>query len=290
MMMSEGPAQLLLSWIERQTPAEGIAWIKGKYAEVSADPSNRALAVAMSLAPRKLGKADLLLSAEDHAAADGARRGWTPEGWTVDAAARILLLLGAAKTPLAFPERLKTLASTSDVGELIAIYRGLPLYPDQAALAPFAADGLRTAMRSVFEAVAHRNPFPAEQFAESAWNHMVLKALFIDSKLSPIQGLDNRWNRELARILCDYAHERWAASRPVSPELWRGVGRFAEDADIGDLAQVLKTGSAAEKMAAALALSESGRPDAAQALAADPALEARIRSRSLKWADIEEAP
>ena len=82
-------------------------------------------------------------------------------------------------------------------------------------------------MRVVFEAVAHRNPYPAEHFAEPAWNQLVLKALFVGSPLDPIVGLDARRNPTLARMLCDYAHERWAASRPVSPELWRCVGPFA---------------------------------------------------------------
>src|SRR5271170_4940032 len=80
-----------------------------------------------------------------------------------------------------YAERLKALADTSDVGELVAIYSGLPLYTDPTRLTALAADGLRTAMRTVFEAVAHHNPFPAEPFQQSAWNHMVLKALFIDS-------------------------------------------------------------------------------------------------------------
>ncbi len=45
-------------------------------------------------------------------------------------------------------------------------------------------------MRVVFEAVAHRNPYPAEQLPEAAWNQMVLKALFVGSRLAPIVGLD----------------------------------------------------------------------------------------------------
>ncbi len=72
--------------------------------------------------------------------------------------------------------------------------------------------------------MAHRNPYPSERFAENRWNHMVLKAIFVGSPLHPIQGLDARANPPLARMLCDYAHERWAAGRPVSPELLRCVG------------------------------------------------------------------
>jgi hypothetical protein len=42
----------------------------------------------------------------------------------------------------------------------------LPLYPDPTRLTALAAEGLRTAMRTVLdlEAVAQYNPFPAEQF------------------------------------------------------------------------------------------------------------------------------
>ena len=85
-------------------------------------------------------------------------------------------------------------------------------------------EGLRTSMRAVFEAIAHRSPFPKENFSEDRWNHMVLKALFIGSTLAPIQGLDERANPTLAEISADYAHERWAAGRPVTPELWRCIG------------------------------------------------------------------
>ena len=55
-------------------------------------------------------------------------------------------------------------------------------------------------------------------------------------------------------MLCDYAHERWAASRPVSPELWRCVGPHATGAALQDLEKVLKQGTEPERKAAALAL------------------------------------
>ena len=38
---------------------------------------------------------------------------------------------------------------------------------------------------------------------------MILKALFIGTALQPIEGLERRWNPDLSRMLCDYAHERW---------------------------------------------------------------------------------
>jgi len=284
MSMAEiAPAQLLATWIGRQAAPAAIGWLEQKRAGLAKDASGRALSLAVSMAPRRLGKLDLVLSEDDRAAAHRVRFGWMPAGWSVDQAARILLLLSAAQGPEPFAERLRDLVVTSDVGELVAIYRGLPLYSEQAKLTALASEGLRTAMRTVFEAVAHNSPFPAEQFAEGAWNHMVLKALFIDSSLQPIQGLDRRWNPALARTLCDYAHERWAASRPVAAELWRGVGRFADDAAIGDLARVLQTGSGTERAAAALALSESEHPGAARLLAAEPELAADVRAGRVNW-------
>ena len=90
-------------------------------------------------------------------------------------------------------------------------------------------------MTAVFNAVALRNPYPAEQFDNLAWNQMVLKALFVGSPLHLIQGLDVRANRELSRMLIDYAHERYSANRLVSPEIWRLVEKFADAEMIEDL-------------------------------------------------------
>jgi hypothetical protein len=139
-------------------------------------------------------------------------------------------------------------------------------------------------MRAAFEAVAHRNPYPVERFPENAWNHMVLKALFVGSRLHPIQGLDERANPQLARMLCDYAHERWAAGRPVSPELWRCVGPHADEAALADLERALTTGGATERKAAALALAACPAPGAEELLRRSaPDLAAAVERGELSW-------
>jgi hypothetical protein len=186
---------------------------------------------------RKLGKAALPLDEGELAAARAAREGWDPSSWRVDEAARIRLLLAAdTGDGERFASRLDQLCATADVDELVAFYRGLPLYPDAPRHRSRAAEGLRSNMSVVFEAVAHRNPYAAEQLPQDAWNQMVLKALFVGSALEPIVGLDGRANEALARMLVDYAHERWAARRPVSPELWRCVAPFASPALRDELA------------------------------------------------------
>ena len=109
-------------------------------------------------------------------------------------------------------------------------------------------------MKPVFEAVAHNNPYPSEVFAEDAWNHMVVKALFIGSSLWPIQGLDARGNPHLARMLVDFAQERWAAGRPVSAELWRCVAPYADTDGIAALTRAWRSGEGKDRLAIALAL------------------------------------
>jgi hypothetical protein len=283
MIAATTPAGLLQAWLRRQLPGDATDWLEAQAAAVAAGPSDRALFLAISLVHRRIGKADLALSADDVAAAEAARPGWRPAGWSVDQAARVFLLLASGGPPERFAERLEQLFVTADVGELIAFYRGLPLYPEQPRYVERAAEGVRTNMKAVFEAVAHNNPYPAEQFSEQRWNQMVVKALFIGSTLHPIQGLERRWNADLMRMLCDYAHERWAAGRSVSYELWRGVGPFADAAAIDDLARVLDRGAPVERQAAALALAESKHAEAARLLARDPALAAAVRGGEINW-------
>lgn len=260
-----------------------MAWLDEQAGRLSAGSSDRDFFLAVSYVPRKLGKADLQLGPDDLNAADRACPGWDPSDWSVDQAARILFLLLGGGTGDAFAHRLKQLFVTADIGETITFYRGLPLYPDPERHVARAREGARSGMRPIFEAVAHHNPYPAERFDELAWNHLVLKALFIGTTLAPIHGLDRRANPSLARMLCDYAHERWAAGRPVSPELWRCVGPHADAAALGDLQRVLDTGGGQERAAAILALESCPDPRARAMLAAEPALAADAAAGRLRW-------
>ncbi len=282
--MTATPATLLQRWLERQLDDVARTWLAGRRDELQAAYTDRALHITLGMIPRRLGKADLALAAGDLDAARHAREHWDPRGWSVADAARVLVLVetaGAGNQP--FPARFADLCRTAEVGELIAFYRGLPLYPEPPALEAQAAEGVRSNMRAVFEAVAHASPYPREVFSQERWNQMVLKALFVGSRLAPIQGLDARANPELAAILCDYAHERWAAGRVVSPELWRCVGPFAEGPMVADLAKVLDGGSEAERQAAALALAASPSADAARALQAAPDLRRKVNEGALDW-------
>ena len=275
--------ELLRTWLTRQLPEAQRSWLVERLDRLAGGGEERELYIALGLVPRKLGKADLALQPADLAQAQDARPDWDPRGLSVDQAARILMLLTEGSSGEAFQARFRQLCRTADLGEQIAFYRGLPLYPDPELLEDQAAEGTRTNIRAVFEAVAHRSPYPKEQFSENRWNHMVLKALFVGSALHPIQGLDERANPELATMLHDYAHERWSAGRPVSPELWRCVGPFAEGAIVDDLARVLRTGTRQEQEAALLALTASPDPRAKDVLAEAPARSTAAAGDDLSW-------
>ena len=285
--MSRSPSELIRGWLRRQLPEPAELWLDAQLAKLAEEPSERSLQIALGMAPRRLGKDDLALSQGDLAAAATARPGWDPRGWSVDEAARILFLVEAGGRGAAFAKRFTALCRTSDAGEAIALYRGLPLYPDPELLETQAAEGVRSNMRAIFEAVAHRNPFPRERFDQNRWNQMVVKALFIGSTMEPVQGLDERANPALAKILCDYAHERWAAGRPIAPELWRCVGPFAQGPALADLKRAAEaateTGDAPSRKAAALALAASPAPEAKVSLAALGELASAIESGGLSW-------
>lgn len=277
-------ATLLMGWLTPKLTPEQNAWLEDQLVRIAKASDSTALAVAIGLAPRKLGKADLSLDQAEMESAAKLRPELDPSNWSVDQTARILFVLASFDgDEAAFAERLSRLVAQGEVSEHIALLRGLPLYPAAAHLIPIAAEGLRSNVQPVFEAVAHGSPFPRESFSEDQWNQMVLKALFVGSRLAPIQGLDERRNADLAAMLIDYAHERWAAGRPVSPELWRCVGPFARERDVEDLAKVVAAGGNEEKESAALALAECDLPAAKKVLQNTPDLAAAIGAGRLSW-------
>ncbi len=283
--MRARPVDLLQRWLDRQLDGPPAAWLAAQVAHLAGEHSDRDLYVGVGLVPRKLGKADLALTAEDHADAAAACAGWDPTDYSVDQAARLLLLLTASHRGEAFDAAFYELWRTADVGEQVTFYRGLPLYPDPARYLWRATDGCRTNIKAVFEAIAHRNPYPAAHFDEVAFNQLCLKALFVGARLHPIQGLDGRHNGALARMMTDYAFERWAASRPVSWELWRCVGPYPDDRCLQALARAVADPDPQTRRAAALACHLSHVP-AATALVAGASDDTReaLASGALTWA------
>ena len=277
------PQALLRLWLETRLPDPARQWIDQAIDKAGGSGRDADLYLAYSLVPRHTGKEALDLAAPELAAATAARPGWQPLRWRVDEAARLLLLLATGGEAPILQRRIDQLCATADVNELATLYRGLPIYPEPERYRLRAAEGIRTNMRVVFEAVVHDNPYPMEQLPQPAWNQMVLKALFVGSTLAPIVGLDERANADLARMLCDYAHERWSASRPVSPELWRCVGPFATGPLLPDLRRVLDVGTPLEQEAAILALSRSPEPQAAAWVRERPALAGAVASGELNW-------
>jgi hypothetical protein len=277
------PTDLLGHWLAARLAGDAAAWLASGVERLRGGAADRELYLLTSLVSRHVGKEPLALSEAERRAASASRPGWDPRDWTCEQAARVYLLLSSTVDGAVTSRRLDRLCSVADIGELVAFYRGLPLYPDPPRHVLRAAEGVRSNMRVVFEAVAHRNPYPAEQFAEPAWNQLVLKALFVGSPLAPIVGLDARRNPTLARMLCDYAHERWAASRPVSPELWRCVGPFAAGPVLADFRRMFERGTPIDRQAAALALLDATDPEATQLLATDAALARDARNRTFDW-------
>ncbi len=275
----------LENWLITRLSADNWQWLQSRLTLHCKPFAARDLFVSLGLVPRKLGRAELnLTDSELDQFQRTSNHRWDVSEWTVETTARLLILSQVAEQDqAAFGPLFTDLCRNADLTESITLYRGIALYPHSTELDAQIGEGLRTNIRAVFEAIAHGNPYPCENFDQNRWNHMVLKALFIDSTLAPIQGLDERANAELARILCDYAHERWAANRSVTPELWRCVGPFATADMVDDLHRVAKSSITVERNAALLALSQCADPVAGELLRQSSCEVGAIARGELTW-------
>jgi hypothetical protein len=274
-------------WIAQRTSEPGISWFRSAIKDVVGAATERPLGVAIGLTPRRLGKADLALPTSELARADKLRAGLDLSDWSVDQLARVALMAASHKgDDFAFAARFDSFCATAEINELIALCRGLPVYPGANLIEPRAREAVRSGMKPVFEAVAHRNPYPRETFAEDAWNQMVVKAFFIGSTLWPIQGLDERANPRLARMLVGLAQERWAAQRPVSGEVWRCVAPHADDEGVAALAHGWNAGNDKERLAIALALQQTPNLQASLPVDEIGRLQARLMAEKAEWRDL----
>lgn len=277
--------KLLLEWLKSRIEAPGFAWIVEKAALLAIDPPERMVFTSFSSAVRFAGKAPLNLTPEELQNARAAAPGWLPSDWTCDQAARTTLLLSLPATPKS-AQLIDQIYHTADMGEAVTLQKALAVLPNPEGHISWAREGIRSNIQEVFEAITLRNPYPSRHFDEVGWNQMVVKTFFVGAPLNQVVGVDNRVNPALSRMLVDLAHERWAAGREFSPELWRCVGPCADARALEDLNKTLANGAGVEKRAAALALLSCPDPHAARILDTDANLAAAVRGGNLTWENL----
>jgi hypothetical protein len=168
------------------------AWLATALARVRTDPST--LATAFPAVGRQCGRGPV----QD-----------APE-WTVDDAARALLLLALPLRGAALASEVSSLYRFGDADEKRAVLRCL----DWLDIGDRGVDLLRDALRTndTRLVAAALGPY-ARHLDDAAWRQGVLKCVFMGVPLSVVDGLADRADAELARMLDGLAEERAAAGR-----------------------------------------------------------------------------
>ena len=252
--------QILLAVAKKYLEAnQEFPWLQKKLDALRGDFKDRSFYLAFSACSRFIGKDIISFDESDLSNMEEIYPNFSARPWTKDEIGRILLM--TALPTNRNQQLLDTLFGTADYRELIALYKGLFLLENAEAFMLRGREGLRTNMVGVFDAIALHNPFPAEYLTEDAWNHMVLKAVFMDRPIYKIYKIEERKNPKLALIFLDYAHERWAAHRKVTPELWRFVSGYVDNNFIKDIQKTIQGTDQLESQAALKALVESDYPE-----------------------------
>ncbi len=207
--------------------------------------------------------------------------------WTLDRVVRVLLLTNVQNTSEEdYCQTIETLFETAEINEAVALYTALPYlkYPEKWLYR--ATEAVRSNMGSVFDAIAFYNPYPAKYFSESAWNQLVLKCIFNDKPIHLIKDLDERANQNLANILSDFAHERWAAHRTIPPQVWRLVSKFITPTILEDISKLFNSENIQNQQAAALVCKESNNQEAKNLLVIKQK-DLAFDITQLTWKDLE---
>jgi len=182
-----------------------------------------------------------------------------------------------------FTPQVSKIIQIADTEELETFLKYLLFLPQPEAFKMVAVDALRTNIASVFDALALYNPYPAQYFEDKQWNQMFLKAAFMQRPLQHIVAVDERANADLARIISDYAHERWAAGRDIDPYFWRPVTGFINETLLQDMQHLFTSDNSAARKAAALSCHNSENEEAKKLLANYPELYQLVESDKLNW-------
>lgn len=279
----------LRSVIERNISAEALGWLTAEVTTYTRERDVRRFNMMFASLPRRTGKAVINVDEVEARELQTARPGLTIYGWTVDRLCRAWLLLQLDPSDkAAYIHTIENLFAVAEMNEQVALYAALPLLAYPEAWRMRCAEGIRSNIGSVLDALMCNNPYPSEQLEEPAWNQLVLKAVFTGKPLLTIYGLKERANQDLAGTLADYARERWAARRPVNPLLWYCVGSFINARIFSAIERVANSEHTVEREAALLACSESNYAPARELLQQQAEMKALVERGEITWNAIAE--
>lgn len=270
---------LLAGVIRQHVSADSYGWLVSKSEE---NISGAQFNTAFVIVPRKTGKSIVELPEAMENDIQSVGNGLMVRHWSIDRLARVWLLMQLpTKDKETYFRTIENLFLAAEMQELVALYSALPVLGWPEIWEARCAEGIRSNIGDVLEAVMCNNPYPARYLKEPAWNQLVLKAFFTEKPIEQIIGFDERANQNLADTLSDFAHERWAAGRQVPLLLWRGVGKFLNPTLFEDIRRLAASPNPLEQEAANLACFDSNYPPAKQLL--NEKTIADIRSGKITW-------
>ncbi|MBO9620176.1 MAG: EboA domain-containing protein [Niabella sp.] len=201
--------------LKEESSSESFTWLVA----LPVPPQN--ITRDFSFASRKFSKQRPASSSAPHIylAEKFQRTHW--HSWTILDLARLYLLLQLnAANEQEYTTTIESVFNQADLGELTILYKALPYFAYGKAWESRCAEGIRSNMGTVLEAIMYENSYPSVHLPEAAWNQLILKAIFTGKDLGRIYGLEERNNAALAASLLDYAEERLAAGRNIDAAVW----------------------------------------------------------------------
>lgn len=190
--------------LDSTLPADAKAWLDHAVERVTADAT--AIRTLFPAARRRVGHARL------------------DERWTVDEAARTVLI--GALPPLARTAEVTGLYRHGERFERRAVLRALSFVDCGEIGLELVREALRSNDSTLVEAAV--GPYGAGHLPLVEYRQAVLKCVFTEIPLDRIEGLPDRADGELARMLADFACERVAAGREVPADIWPVVRAFPD--------------------------------------------------------------
>ena len=265
--MQQSIFTLLNGFLSSRLNAKAAVFVNNAQNEIHSLVPDARFTALISLASRYIPRQLLAPSLTESACAQTLLPGWSLQSWSLLETVRVSLILSRSDLLQSdFAERYNQWFAYADEGELCAYYRAIAALPDPQRFAWRAAEGCRTNMKTVFLAVACDSPYPQQYFDDVAWNQLVVKALFIETPLARICGLDQRLSTTLALTVLDYMDECNSAGRAIPVDAWLCLGSCADIRFDCAIDRALKSATHSQRIAAVVALGRAQRVETLQKL------------------------